>query len=111
MLSTRVTKPPANAVALTAFRPMPDGTGRQYTATTFPRDPWQGCEMYIRRAGCIGFLTPSSADPDSGYAVLDVLDDVGDIVADYEIPTARAFKWWYRTMGWRVEATDGDARE
>jgi hypothetical protein len=29
----RAPKPPADAVALTAFRKLPDGRGRQYTAS------------------------------------------------------------------------------
>ena len=41
-------KPPADAVALTAFRELPDGRARQYTESWTPDKPWQGCERFIR---------------------------------------------------------------
>jgi hypothetical protein len=39
------------------------------------------------------------------YAVLDVLDSDGDIVQDFIIPHARAFRWWYRKLGLGRSAT------
>jgi hypothetical protein len=91
------------AVALSAFRGLPDGGSRQYTATTFPRDPWQGCERMTRMGWYVGYLKPSCVGECRCYAVLDVQDDEGDIVQDFCIPTAKAFRWWYRQMHWRVE--------
>lgn len=92
--------PDPRAVALTAFRALPDGGGRQYTATTFPQDPWQGCERMIRMAAAVGFVTESAP---GAYAVLDVLDVDGDIIQDYGIPDARAFRWLKRKLRWVVD--------
>lgn len=99
----RVLPPPDKPVALTAFRALPDGTGRQYTATTFPKNPWQGCEHMVRMAGHVGYLLPSCSKDCRHYAVLDVLAEDGDIVHDYCIPTAKAFRWWYRKLNLRIE--------
>ena len=59
------------AVALAAFRQLPGGRGRQYTAATFPANPYQGCEHMIRMARAVGFVTDSAH---GAYAALDVLD-------------------------------------
>ena len=93
------------AVALAAFRVLPNGEGREYTATTFPCDPWQGCERMIRMAREVGFVTASKAV--DGYAVLDVLDKDGDVIQDYAIPTARAFQWFKRKLHWVVVPEEG----
>lgn len=61
----------------------------RYSATTFPRDPFQGCERFIRMARAVGWIGEEYADC---YGVLDVLDANADIVADFSIPTARAFQ-------------------
>lgn len=47
--------------------------------------------------------TPSESD----YAVLDGYDDAGDIVADYGIRDARAFRFLYRKLNWRVTESGG----
>lgn len=103
----RVPPPPPEAVALSAFRPLPSGVGRQYSATTFPQDPWQGCEHMIRTGAHLGMIEESTADPAHGYAVLDVLNADGDIVADYAITDARAFQYLKRKLHWVVESEDG----
>lgn len=91
--------PAANA--LTAFRALPDGSGRQYTATSWEPDPWRGCEHLIRSAQHVGFVKTSH--PGCGcYAVLDVLDVNGEIVQDFCITTPRAFRWLYRKLDLRV---------
>jgi hypothetical protein len=95
----RIPKPVESARALTAFRVLPNGEGRQYSATTFPRDPWQGCERMIRTGFKLGFLLEGN----DGYAVLDVLDEDGDIVQDFTIRDARAFQYFKRKLHWRVE--------
>lgn len=96
-----VEPPPAEAVALSAVRELKSGALRQYSATTFPGGAWDGCAFAIRRAAKIGLLKPSRSDVPS-YALLDVLDDDGDILVSYDIPTAQAFRYWKRTMRWVV---------
>lgn len=102
MTRTTSTNLDGAAHALSVFRGLPGGGARQYTATTFPRDPWGGCEWIIRQAQAVGYLR-SSGD---GYAVLDVLDENGDIVQDYVIPTATAFRWFKRKLNLAVEPSD-----
>lgn len=99
-----------DARALTAFRVLPDGRGRNYTAAV-PERGWVGVERIIRMARAFGFVKPSGHEPD--YAILDVLSDpdIGDVIQDYVIPVTpdqRAWHWWYRTLGLRVSYTDGD---
>jgi hypothetical protein len=89
-----------NAHALSGFRVLPNGDSRQYTATTFPRSPYKGCEQIIRMATAFGYL---AADGERYYAVLDVLDEDGDIVQDFRIRDATAFRWFYRKLHWRIE--------
>ena len=85
---------------MSAFRVLPNGDGRSYTATTFPRDPYAGCERFIRTCRVLGYIVPDG----SHYAVLDVLDDTGDIVQDFLIRDADAFRYIKRKLGLRVEA-------
>ena len=94
----------STAVALGAFRMVGDQP-RNYTATTFPSDPYAGCEQFIRTCRKLGYLRPIRTDADiSGYyAVLDVLDRYGDIVQDFAIPTATAFRYIYRKLNLRLE--------
>lgn len=96
------------AHALTAFRVLPSGAGRQYTATTFPSNPWQGCEHFIRTGLKLGLLK-APATSDDPYAVLDVLDEEGTIVQDFSVPSSRAFKWVKRKLALRVESEDEPA--
>lgn len=99
------------AHALTLFRCLPNGQGRSYTATTFPQDPWAGCEHTIRTAYKLGYVDPSDSERyilGDGYGVLDVLDANGDIVQDFMVRTADAFQWLKRRLDLRVETTDGD---
>lgn len=79
---------PTEAHALTLFRILPNGEGRTYSATTFPKDPYGGCERTIRMARAVGWIAARSGD---SYGLLEVLDVNGDILADFDIPTARAF--------------------
>lgn len=101
----RVSPPPSEAVALSAFRELPDGRARQYTESETPADPWRGCERFIRMCGAIGYLRDS--EPGHAYAVLDAIGEDGDIVATYDIPNAAAFRFIYRKLGLRVAETDG----
>lgn len=88
---------------LSAFRGLPDGSGRQYSATTFEPDPLRTFGHLLRMARAVGFVRPCDEDPEGAYAVLDVQDEAGEIVQDYLIPTAAAFRWWYRKLHLRVE--------
>ena len=88
------------AHALTLFRILPGGEGRAYTAVTFRRDPWRGCERTIRMGLKVGWLADPSAD---GYGVLDVLDKDADIVQDFTVTTAHAFQQLKGRLGLRVE--------
>ena len=93
------------AVALAAFRVLPNGEDPQYTESWSPGNPWQGCERMIRMARAVGFVAASKAV--DGYAVLDVLDKDGDVIQDYAIPTARAFQWFKRKLHWVVVPEEG----
>ncbi len=93
-------RPPAGAVGLSAIRPLRSGAMRQFTSVEFGTG-WQGVEHFIRTLRAVGFVRPSSTDP--SYAVLDVLDAEGDIIGDYDIPTAQAFGYIRRKLGIRVE--------
>ena len=94
--------PPPGAVALGAMRPLSNGVGRYYTPVTFPENPWQGCERMIRMGVACGLLAECQR-PCGCYAVLDVLNEDGDIIQDFCIPSAHAFRWFYRMLHWRVE--------
>ena len=100
-----VSPPPPEAVALTAFRELPDGRARQYSEAWTPDNPWQGCEHFIRMCGAIGYLRDST--PEHAYAVLDAISEDGDILATYDILTAKAFRFIYRKLHLRVVETDG----
>lgn len=88
-----------------AFRALRDGTGRSYTVMEVPSPRAIGHLM--RQAEATGGLRPSCnlGRPCGCYAVLDLYDDDG-IIADFCIPTARGFRWWYRKVGWRMERAD-----
>jgi hypothetical protein len=57
----------------------------------------------VRQAAFIGRLT----DGGDGYAVLDVLNSNGDIIQDFTIPTAEAFRWLKQKLKLAVESEDG----
>lgn len=99
-----VTRPPADARGLSAFRGLRNGSARQYSAVEWDR--WQGVEHFVRTLAHLGYIRPSSTDT-SGYAVLDVLDADGDIIADYDVPTAQAFRYIKRKL--RLTVVDVEA--
>lgn len=88
------------AHAVSAFRVLANGTGRQYSAVWFPKRPRGGIEQLLRQARAFGNVRPQGWD---AYALLDILDENGDIIQDYTIPNAKAFRWWYRKLDLRVE--------
>ncbi|MFD9950809.1 hypothetical protein ACFWYW_58715 [Nonomuraea sp. NPDC059023] len=92
-----------DAVALSAFRALPNGVARQYSISE-AESKARAIKASLHRASAIGFIKPSTKDCTDCYAVLDVLDADDDIVQDFCIPTARAFKWWYRLLDLRVVA-------
>ena len=61
-------------------------------------------EQLIRMA--LGGVGPQL---DDDYAILDCYDDEGDIVAEYGIRDARAFRFLYRKFGWRAYRYDQSA--
>ena len=95
------------AHALSVFRMLPSGEGRAYTAVTFPQDPWRGCERFVRTCLALGWVRHAGWERDP-YGVLDVLDEDGDIVQDYAIPSAKAFQRIKCKLDLRVESTDGE---
>jgi len=97
-LSERMTHP--QAVALRPVR-MDERNNRfvNYEATTFPKNPRAGCEMYIRRLKALGFI-----EKDSPLAV-DVLDLDGDIL-DTIMISRRGFEYLRRQLKFRREPTD-----
>jgi hypothetical protein len=86
--------PDASALAL--YRPVGED-GREYTAAEGTRPMMDHALRVARAVGYIG--TPAEGEP---YAILDVRDDADDTVQDFPIPTARAFRWWYRRLGARL---------
>lgn len=92
------------ATALSAFRALPNGAGRQYSVVEAPSG-YDAVELSIRRFNAFGFIGGTSEDC---YAVLDVLDENDDIIQDFHIPNARAFRYIKQVLGLRVESTDGD---
>jgi hypothetical protein len=92
----------ADAVAVSAFRALPDGTGRAYTVSEATSgNKWRAINHLLRMARACGYARPSCGDCDC-YAVLDILDDNEDVIQDFCIPTNRAFGWWYRKLHLRV---------
>ena len=65
-----------------------------------PGDPWRGREHFIRTCGALGFLRESTSE--HAYALLDVLDEDGEVLATYDSPPARAFRFIYRKLHLRV---------
>jgi hypothetical protein len=96
-------RPPSETTGVGAFRVLANGQGRSYTLMDVPS--WQSIEWLMRQAEATGALRPCCAGPEpcSCYAVLDLYDDSDGIIQDFCIPTARAFRWWYRKVGWRVQ--------
>jgi hypothetical protein len=92
----------ADAVALTAMRPV-DGVARFYSIAEADSGR-RAIVALFRQAQACGFIKPSSTEP--SYAVLDVLDANDDIVQDWNIPTATAWRWWYRKLHLRVDHGD-----
>ena len=85
-----------DAFALRPVRAVDNGF-RYYTATTFPNNPWSGCEMYLRR-----LLRFGSLGVEDGTLVIDVLNENGDILQDFTV-SRKGFEYLRRQLGFRVE--------
>jgi hypothetical protein len=103
-MTRRVAPLHPNATGLTAMRPV-KGLARNYTEVEFTRG-WAGVDHFLRQLEACGLVQDSNTEP--SYAVLDVLNDEGDIIQDYNIPTAAAFRYIKRKLKLRVASTDGD---
>jgi hypothetical protein len=94
---------PASAWALDLFRILGKDKPRQYTATTFPQNPYQGCERMIRMARAVGWI---GGDYKDSYGLLEVLDAAGDILCDYPVPNAHAFAQLKQKLDIAVQTDD-----
>ncbi len=97
--SSGLLRPPADATGFSAVREV-RGALVQYTGVDCTRG-WAGVEHFIRTLRAVGFVAPCRAGP--SYAVLDVLNTAGDIVFEYDVPNAKAWRFIYRKLGLRVE--------
>jgi len=92
-----------------ALRPMLiDGHERplHYTGTTFPANPYAGCELTIRRMECFGYLLPTAPGSLEGSYFVDVLDSQGDILETLAV-TRQGFEYLRRVLRFRRETSDG----
>lgn len=96
---------PPGTTGFTAFRSLPGGRGRQYTAAHFTRER-AGAEWFLRQLRACGFIRRSSST--RAYALLDAIDADGEVLETYDLPTRQAFAYAYRKLGLRVAYTDGD---
>lgn len=92
------------AVGFSAIRGLPGGRMRQYSEVEFTNGH-AGANRYHRMFAGTGAIAASSTDP--SYAVLDVLDADGEIVQDFDVPTAEGFRYIKRMLGLTVVAEDG----
>lgn len=90
------------AHALSIFRCLPNGEGRRYSSTWFPKAPWAGCARFVRQCRAVGWIDEGMGSEDC-YGVLDVLAENGDIIQDFPIPSARAFQAIKKKLGIVVE--------
>lgn len=76
---------------------------RLYEPITFPENPYQGCELYIRRVWAFGQLVKDEAE-----LTIDVLNDNGDIIQDFPI-TRSGFEYLRSRLKFRVDHLDQEA--
>lgn len=77
---------------------------RQYSQVEFTNGR-PGANRYYRMFAGTGSIVESSTEP--SYAVLDVLDADGEIVQDFDVPTAEGFRYIKRMLGLTVVGEDG----
>lgn len=93
------------AVALRPYRVFQRANkevSRTYEGTTFPADPYQGCELVLRRCAAFGGMV---GDSEREYAVVDVLDAAGDIVQEYRV-NGHGFRYLRRVLRFKVETDE-----
>ena len=83
------------SVALRPMRLIGDEL-REYTATTFPADPWAGCNMCLRHLSAFGMVQEGSD------LLIDVLDENWDIIQDVGV-TREGFEYLRRKLKFKVE--------
>lgn len=89
--------------ALRPFRVILGGRDmRLYTATTFPKNPSSGCDLYLRRIGIFGGIDPKEVKSD--YAV-DVLSSTGDLLDTFELSRSQ-FQNLKRWLRFKVDRGD-----
>lgn len=71
-----------------------------YEGTTFPKGPQSGCSLIIRRMVAFGFIVK-----DSDF-ILDVLDEEGDIIQDFNI-SRRGFEYLRSKLKFRRARDNG----
>lgn len=89
------------AVAFSAFRILPGDKGRAYSVTE-STGGWQHLSRFVQQCQAVGFLVN-----EGGYATLDVLDANDDIVQEYRVRDAKAFRWIKQKLRLTVDSTDG----
>lgn len=99
MRTTNPYKPHPDASALTAARVIDNGVRLRTYTVVEPDTGWQAIEHVMRTAWFVGYI--SEADG-SEYAVLSVLDDDNTELQEFGVPSAAAFRWWYRRLSLRV---------
>lgn len=69
-----------------------------YEATTFPKNPRAGCDMYLRRVELMGGFAENGEGPRG----IDVLDEDGSILQTFTV-SRRGFEYLRRTLKFRRE--------
>ncbi|WP_337054049.1 hypothetical protein [Pseudoxanthomonas sp. USHLN014] len=91
---------PPNAAALRPWR-IKDGRAVHFTGALFA-DPYQGCEITIRRMDAFGMVLKEHGGHLAGDTFVDVLDVDGDILHTFEI-TRRGFEYLRQKLQARRE--------
>jgi hypothetical protein len=71
---------------------------RYYEPITFPKDPYKGCELYLRRCEVFGYILTNSSSP----YLIDVFDKEGDIIQDFEI-SKNGFKYLQKELKFKID--------
>ncbi len=93
---------PKTAHALRPMRIDRDENPVHYTATTFPQNPYSGCEITIRRMESFGFVLPQEPGNLRGNLFVDLLDSEGDIIDTLAV-TRDGFEYLRRALRFRRE--------
>lgn len=94
------------AAAFSAFRLLPNGDERGYT-TAVPTGGRAQLVRCLHVFKALGYVGPDRFGR-TAYAVLDVRDANDDIVQDYPIPDANAFRYIKRKLGLQVVRVERD---